>query len=414
MYHTSEQNIQILGYLGFVALVYNKVMKHMQRFDWPQYLKLLKKRIKSEHISNPDSENFFFAFTGKAVEDVALNKYDSFKKSGGFTRLAYAMGAGLFTAEEPKHMNNKKEISPAFDNDHIKKYEDQADTIVDKVLSGWSGEIDVRNQMKFVVFKSIMEIFFSENADDDFEKIKNGIEEISESVAFDQNYKGSGEKREQAYGICQRIVDDRLASGENKNDIIDMLISSYNNGKINFEDMYSETLSIFMGGYETSAHTLEWAMYYLATNKEWQEKVSEKENLEAFIKEVLRIAPPIWLSQRVSIEDVVVDGTHVPAGTEISMSSYVTHRDENVFEDPESFKPERWFENPKLSKGEYFPFMFGKRQCVGKEYALMQLRLVISKVAENFNIEIINPNIHHIGGIAYRTSEPIRMYVTKK
>jgi cytochrome P450 len=268
--------------------------------------------------------------------------------------------------------------------------------------------------MKFIVFKSIMEIFFSENADHDFEKIKNGIEEISDSVAFDQNYTGSGEKREQAYGICQRLVDERLASGENKNDMIDMLIASYKNGKINFEDMYSETLSIFMGGYETSAHTLEWAMYYLAMNKEWQDRVSEKENLEAFIKEVLRVTPPIWLSQRVSVEDVVIDGTLIPSGTEISMSSYVTHRDENVFSDPESFKPERWFDNPKLSKGEYFPFMFGKRQCVGKEYALMQMRLVISKVAENFNIEILNPNIHHIGGIAFRTSEPVRMYVTKK
>jgi cytochrome P450 len=389
-------------------------MIYKGKFDWPYYHKLLKKRIQSGHFPNPDPQNTFFAFTSKAVEDVVLNKYNSFKKSGGFTRLAYAMGAGLFTAEEPKHMNNKKEISPAFDNDNIKKYEDQADKIVDKVLSGWSGEIDVRNEMKFIVFKSIMEIFFSENADHDFEKIKNGIEEISDSVAFDQNYTGSGEKREQAYGICQRLVDERLASGENKNDMIDMLIASYNNGKINFEDMYSETLSIFMGGYETSAHTLEWAMYYLAMNKEWQDKVSEKENLEAFIKEVLRVTPPIWLSQRVSVEDVVIDGTLIPFGTEISMSSYVTHRDENVFSDPESFKPERWFDNPKLSKGEYFPFMFGKRQCVGKEYALMQMRLVISKVAENFNIEILNPNIHHIGGIAFRTSEPVRMYVTKK
>jgi cytochrome P450 len=383
-------------------------------FDWPNYQKLLKKRIQLGHIPNPDKQNSFFAFTGKAVEDVVLNKYDSFKKSGGFTRLAYAMGAGLFTAEEPKHMNNKKEISPAFDNDHIKKYENQAIPIVDNVLSGWSGEINVRDQMKFIVFKSVMEIFFSENADDDFEKIKNGIEEISDNVAFNMNYSGSGDKREEAYGICKRIVDDRLASGENKNDLVDMLIASYKNGKITFEDMYSETLSIFMGSYETSAHTLEWAMYYLATNKQWQDKMSDKESLEAFIKEVLRVAPPIWLSQRAAVEDVVVDGTLLPAGTEITMSSYTTHRDENVFEDPESFKPERWFDNPKLSKGEYFPFMFGKRQCVGKEYALMQMRLVISKVAEKFELELLNPGVHHIGGIAYRSSEPIRIYVKNK
>lgn len=397
-----------------MALRYNKFMKNPEKFDWPYYQNLLRKRIKSGHINNPDSDNSYFAFTGKAVEDVALNKYDSFRKSGGFIRLAHAMGAGLFTAEEPKHMNNKKEVFPAFNNDHIKKYENQAIPIVEKVLSGWSGEINVRDQMKFIVFKSVMEIFFSENADDDFETIKNGIEEISDKVAFDLQYEGGGELRDKAYGICKKMVDKRLESKENKNDFIDMLIRSYENGKISFEDIYSETLSIFMGSYETSAHTLEWAIYYLLKYNEWQEKISDKENLEAFIKEVLRIAAPIWLSQRIAAEDVVIDGTLVPAGTEISMSSYVTHRDENVFEDPESFKPERWFDNPRVSKGDYFPFMFGKRQCVGKEYALMQLRLVLSKVAEKFNMELLTPSVHHIGGVAYRTSEPIMIYVTQK
>jgi cytochrome P450 len=394
--------------------VYNNFMMNQKGFDWPYFHKLLKKRIESSHIPNPDVDNSYFAVTSQAVEDIAINKYDSFIKGGGFIRLGKAVGAGLFTAEEPGHMKNKREVVPAFDNDHIKRYEDQASAIVDNILSSWDGLVDVREQMKFVVFKSVMEIFFSENADEHFETIKDSIATISDGVAFNMKYDGSGQATDNVHAICKNMVNKRIESKENKNDFLDMIINSYRNGKLDFNDLYAETLSLFVGSYESTAHTLEWAIYYLATNKEWQNKISEKENLDAFIKEVLRIAPPIWNSQRIAVEDVIIDGTHVPAGTEITISSYAMHRDENVFEDPDSFKPERWLKNPKLSKGEYFPFMFGKRQCVGKEYALMQMRVVLNKIVENFNIRLLNENVHHIGGLAYRTSDPIRIYVKQK
>jgi cytochrome P450 len=389
-------------------------MTNPDNFDWPSYFQLLKKRIEGNHRPNPDSDNSYFVVTSKAVEDVALNKYNSFIKDGGFKRLGYAVGSGLFTAEEPGHMRNKKEVVPAFATDHIKKYELQAAPIVDKIISNWSGEINVREQMKFVVFKSVMEIFFSENADDDFEEIKDNIAVVMDEVAFNMRYDGSGEEREKVYDICKKIVDKRLESKEVKNDFLDMIINSYKNGKIDFIDLYAETLSLFVGSYESTAHTLEWAMYYLSINKDWQEKISERENLDAFIKEVLRLCPAIWNSQRIATEDVEVDGTLLPAGTKVTISSYAMHRDENIFEDPNSFKPERWLENPKLAKGEYFPFLFGKRQCVGKEYALMQMRVLLSKVAERFDLQLLNEKVHHLGSLALRTDAPIRIYVTEK
>jgi cytochrome P450 len=382
--------------------------------DFPFMHKLLKKRIEGKYIPNPDKDNSFFAVTGKAVEDVALNKYSSFVKYGGFKRLGYVLGSGLFTTEEPEHMRNKKEISPAFDSDHIKKYEDKASLIIDNILSGWDKEVDVRNQMKFFVFKSVMEIFFSETIDDDFVKIKNNIETVSDKVAYDIKDDVLEESTRQLREVCKGIVDRRLESKENKNDFVDMIIKSYENNKIDFDDLYSETLSLFLGSYETTAYVLEWAIYYLSINKDWQEKIFEKENLEAFIKEVLRMAPPIWNSERIAIEDVTVDGIPITAGTKVTLSSYAMHRDKDVFKDPDLFKPERWLEDLDPSKGEYFPFLFGKRQCIGKEFGLMEMRIVLIKIAQNFNIELINKKVSHLGGLSYRPKEPIRVYVTKK
>lgn len=382
--------------------------------DIPSIYILLKKKIKTNSLVDVNGNNVFFAFTSKAVEDIALNKYRSFVKDGGFKRLGYVLGSGLFTAEEPVHMRNKKEISPAFDNHHIKIYEDKASVIIDNIISGWDKEVDVRDQMKFFVFKSVMEIFFSETLDDDFTKIKNNIETVSDKIADDIKDDTFEESTRQLREICKNIVDRRLESKENKNDFVDMIINSYKNNKIDFDDLYSETLSLFLGSYETTAYVLEWAIYYLSINKDWQEKIFEKENLEAFIKEVLRMSPPIWNSERLAIEDVVVDGTLIPSGTKIVISSLAMHRDDVVFENPDLFNPERWFENKELSKGEYFPFLFGKRQCIGKEFGLMEMRIVLTKIAQKFEIELINKEVFHTGGMSYRPKEPIKIYVTKK
>ena len=110
--------------------------------DAPELFMLLKKATKGNPSVSINSESIFFAFTNKAVEDVALNKYNSFEKSGRLKALDYVLGEGLITSEEPKHMHNKKEISPTFHNDHMVEYENRISTIIDSLLSNWSDEVD--------------------------------------------------------------------------------------------------------------------------------------------------------------------------------------------------------------------------------------------------------------------------------
>jgi cytochrome P450 len=126
------------------------------------------------------------------------------------------------------------------------------------------------------------------------------------------------------------------------------------------------------------------------------------------------MCPPIWNSERIATEDVIIDGKEIPAGTQVVLSSLAVQRDKNVFEDPDSFKPERWFDNNQLSKGEYFPFLFGKRQCIGKDFALMEMRIILTKIAKKFDLELINDQVSYIGGMSYRPKDPIFIYVKNK
>jgi cytochrome P450 len=414
-YHTSEQNIQILGYLGFTKFFrFVGYTKNMKFTDMPALYMFLKKTTKGNPLIKSNSENVFFAFTSKAVEDVLLNKYNSFVKDGLVSRLKTVMGNGIMTIEEPSHMVNKKEMYPAFSNKIMNEYEKKVVTATDYVISSWSGEINARRQMKFLVFKSVVDIFFSENADDDFVKISDDAHITANKIAWDIDDEELSRSTKTLKEFCKKLADKRIESKENKNDFLGMLVNSYNNQKITIDELYDQAITIFLTSYKSTSHVLEWALYYLSINPEWQEKIHEKENLEAVISEVLRLCPPIWNTQHLATEDVVVDETLIPAGTKVTTSSYVMHRDKNIFEDPDSFKPERWLENKELSKGEYFPFLFGKRQCIGREFALMEIRVVLTKITEMFKIELVTGGEEYLAGLVYAPKNETIIYVTNK
>ena len=377
-------------------------------------LTFLKNNKKSNYFINTESEKTFFAFTSKAVEDVLLNKDKSFIKSGVWKRLRSVLGQGLFTTEEPQHMDNKKEILPAFSSQKTKEYMDKVSDIVDSALQSWSKEINVREEMQFLVFKITMEVFFSKNVDEDFIKIRNAMSVASNKVLSNISDEELVEITKELKVYVKEVVNERLESKENKNDLLDTLINSHNNKKIDIDNLYDQAITIIFSGYESTAYLLEWAIYYLSINEKWQEKISQDIDVDAFISEVLRKCPPVWNTERTSTEDVNIDGTDLPAGTKVIVSSYVMHRDTNVFKDAHLFKPERWLEDQGLSKGDYFPFLFGKRQCVAKEFVLMETRLVLNKIAQNFNIRLINDTVSHVGLLTYRTKDAIVIYVENK
>lgn len=377
-------------------------------------LTFLKNNKKSNHFINTESEKTFFAFTSKAVEDVLLNKYESFIKSGVWKRLRFLLGQGLFTTEEPKHMNNKKEILPAFSSQKTKEYTYKVSDIVDYALQSWSKEVNVREEMQFLVFKITMEVFFSKNVDKDFIEIRNAMYTASNKVLSNISDEELVETTKELRVYVKEVVNERLESKENKNDLLDTLINSYNNKKIDIDNLYDQAATMIFSGYESTAYLLEWAIYYLSINEKWQEKISQGIDVDAFISEVLRRCPPVWNTERTSTEDVNIDGTDLPAGTKVIVSSYVMHRDTKVFKDAHLFKPERWLEDQGLSKGDYFPFLFGKRQCIAKEFVLMETRLVLTKIAQNFNIKLINDTVSHVGLLTYRPKDAIMIYVENK
>ena len=212
---------------------------------------------------------------------------------------------------------------------------------------------------------------------------------------------------------------------EGKIGFFEFLLSS---GNLTKEDLLASVIDILFGGVETTSNTMQWVLYMLARNPEKQailrqevlsvlgeqshaspDTIAQMPYLRAWVRETLRLYPPLTILSRITSKDLSLSGYYIPAGTELHMHIYHMSRDENVFLQPTAFRPERWLRDKTEDnlKSNMFneakevfsslPFGFGTRMCIGRRIAELELHLLLARIVQQFEIhyppgaELIEP-----------------------
>ncbi|KAG0469623.1 hypothetical protein HPP92_016323 [Vanilla planifolia] len=167
-------------------------------------------------------------------------------------------------------------------------------------------------------------------------------------------------------------------------------------------------MNMFTAGTDTAAATVEWAMTHLMKNPEVMKRASEEVRrvaggkteveesdlqhlhyLKLVIKETLRLTPPgPLLPPRECIQDTQINGYDIPAKTRIFVSVWSTGKDPSYWDDPETFRPERFENSPINFKGSHFgfiPFGSGRRMCPGISLAMAGVELALANILFCFN-----------------------------
>jgi cytochrome P450 len=154
-------------------------------------------------------------------------------------------------------------------------------------------------------------------------------------------------------------------------------------------------------GYDTTAHTLAWAVWHLAGRPEWR----RREALAAVIAETLRLFPAGWLGSRVTARPTTVMEVDLPAGTMVLYSPYLTHRDPDLWTAPTTFDPERFAAAARPAWG-YLPFGAGRRTCLGAGLARLMLHTALEIFCDVPLDRLVgNPTV--TSGITLRPAGPL-------
>ena len=208
------------------------------------------------------------------------------------------------------------------------------------------------------------------------------------------------------------LVDERRAMTNRPNDLLTMLLEARDadtGEAMSDQQLRDEAITLFAAGHETSSNGLSWILYLLSQHPEvlrsLRNEVDEVlgDRTPTFndlpglsypmqvIKEGMRLYPPAFAIGREPIEDDVILGHRVPAGSVVFIAIAAVHRNPDWYERPTDFYPEHFLpeaekERPRLA---YMPFGAGPRMCIGNHFALMEMQLLLAMMVRRFNFELL-------------------------
>jgi len=240
-------------------------------------------------------------------------------------------------------------------------------------------------------------------------KIHKFTESVIENRRQEKTRNDVNQNQDDEFGIKRRKA------------LLDILLDSKINGEtLSTRDIQEEVDNFMFAGHDTTTSAIEFMLFNLAKHPEIQKKVydeivevmgpdssepvtlSRLNNLnymDLVIKECLRLYPSVPFIARYLREDVEVNGAVYPADHSIIMAIYCMHRDPKIYPDPLTFRPERFLvqkSHDQMNAFSYTPFSGGYRNCIGQKFAQYEIKTVISKLLQNYQIDLISKDFEPV------------------
>ena len=218
--------------------------------------------------------------------------------------------------------------------------------------------------------------------------------------------------RKRWIALMDEIIAARLAApaGDKPRDLFDMLLAARDpetGAGFSHAQLRDQMATMIVAGHETTALTLFWSLYLLASSPAEQERVAEEVRTvelapdaaadalaklpytKAVVNEALRLYPPAFALARMAIAPDRIGDVVVPRGALVMMSPWVLHRHSRLWNDPDAFNPSRFLgEAPLAHRFAYMPFGAGPRICIGAQLALTEACLVLAMMIQRFHVAL--------------------------
>ena len=235
--------------------------------------------------------------------------------------------------------------------------------------------------------------------------------------------------------IYAEIAERREESPSSRADILSLLMSTQDEmgNPMSDVELRDELMTLLFAGYETTATSLAWALYWIHQNPEIRDKlILELESLgdnpdsmsifklpylTAVCNETLRICPVAMLTfpRVVQEENVELLGHPLEPKTLLVGCIFLTHQREELYPEPQQFKPERFLER-QFSPYEFMPFGGGVRRCLGEALALFEMKLVLATILSHYQLALADTQkeVPKRRGVTLAPERGVKMVITKK
>lgn len=338
-----------------------------------------------------------------------------------YSSLALVTGPGLLAVSDDRWLSRRRIAQPAF---HLSRIDAVGARVAEagrKVVDSWAGlaaggeAVDVDTLSLRVTLDVVGRTLFDRDLADVTDELVHATDEAAElvvaqgrSLPWPSWVPTSVNRRLRVSvaaldDICRRLITDRRARGANERDtdLLGLLVAA----GLPDDAIRDELVTMVVAGHETVASALTWTLMLLAEHPEAQQRLRDeareaggwtvlrlREQLpwtRAVVDESLRLFPPGWVISRKATQADSVGGQAVPVGTLAIISPWLLHRNADSWPDPSEFRPERFLgEMATQARPDYVPFGLGPRLCIGRDFALVELTILLAELLRDHAVEL--------------------------
>jgi cytochrome P450 len=314
----------------------------------------------------------------------------------------------LLTLDEAPHMRQRKLLLPPFHGERMHRYGELIREATLQDMESWPvGEpFEIRPHMQWVTLAVILRAVFGVHDEERLTRFEHLIQVFNKHVGLVSVVpplrRNLGRWSPWVRFVAARDALDAfiyeeiaLRRAENAgredepDDVLSLLLTARHDDGSPMSDaeLRDELVTILGAGHETSAIGLTWAVERLLRNPQaltrLRESIAAGEDayLDATIKETLRIRPVTGTASRKLTEPLQIGGYELPAGTHVMAAIIALHFREDLFPEPEEFRPERFLEG-KVDTYAWIPFGGGVRRCIGAAFSEYEMRVVLKAIFE--------------------------------
>jgi cytochrome P450 len=340
------------------------------------------------------------------------------------------LGQGLLINDGPSWLHQRRLIQPAFHRKRLTTYGTLMTDATVAMLERWQAcsergmPLNMAEEMMRLTLRIVGQALFSLDLSQETSTIGSAVTTLLEllgdyvfrpfpplSVPTPRNRRIQRTIHVLDQLVYRMIAERRTLQTEGR-DLLSMLLLAQDEETgqgMNDRQARDEVMTLLLAGHETTANTLTWTWYLLSQSPEIERRLHAELNevlggrvpsvadlpelkyTRMVIEEALRLYPPAPILSRKAIADDELQGYPIAANSMIMISPYAVHRHPALWEEPERFDPERFTPERAATRPAYayFPFGGGPRVCIGNHFAMMEAQLILSTVAQRYQLRLI-------------------------
>jgi cytochrome P450 len=365
------------------------------------------------------------------VRHVLYDNQKNYDKHDRFNSvLKPVLGEGLLTSDGDVWRRQRRLMQPAFHVSRLSALDALVTGETASMLDRWAASagagrpVDLLTEMRRLTFGILARGFFGSAVEytsdidlaartffDYFDYKTRHLLTLPDGVPSPRN-----RRFRRAFAAVDRVIDGiieaRRRGGERHDDLLALLLQAEAAGDDLVSDrqqVRDEVGTLLRVGYETPAVALAWTWYFIASSPDVERRLQAElaavlggrtpavgdlprlNYARAVLEESMRLYPPVWAVSRRAIGDDEIGGYRVPAGAEVVVCPYITHRHAAAWENPDVFDPSRFTSEHASARrrGAFVPFGGGLRRCIGDSFAMMEMLLIVAMVAPAYRMRLV-------------------------